>query len=146
MENSLKINYNTDFKGNDSLIFDKDIYNIIGTLPDTSNYYAFLFPSIGDKLFPTIITFDKLGNKIDRQIICVSCCSGQASIDVISCYDSVIVTEDLRITSKCKLVGTVETEDSIPMTLNICNERRLNGNLTKQGKIILSDSELIDCN
>ncbi len=146
MENSLKSNYTVDFNGNDSLIFEKDIHNIIGAFPDTSDYYAFLFPTIGDMLYPTIITFDKFGNQIDRQIICVSCCSGQASVDVSSCYDSVIVTKDLSITSRCQVIGTVETDDSIPNTLNICNERSLNGNLNKQGKIILSEIKITDCN
>ena len=146
IDNSLKFNYDVDFKGNDSLIFDEDIYRIVGFLPDTTNYYAFLFHSVGDILYPTIMTIDKKGNKIDRQIICSAGCVGHTVVEVSSCYDSVWISNDLKINSISKVIGTVITEDSIPKTLKICNMRKLDGFIDKNGKIKLKDSDLIDCN
>ncbi|MGE0090878.1 MAG: hypothetical protein AB7S50_15520 [Bacteroidales bacterium] len=145
-DNSLKSNYDVDFKSNDSLIFESDIWSIIGFLPDTTDYYAVLFHSVGDMLYPTIMTIDKNGNKIDRQIICTGGCAGHAAVDISSCYDSIWIESDLKIKSISKVIGTVETEDSIPQTLNICNMRILDGLIEKNGKIRLKDSDLIDCN
>jgi len=145
-DNSLKFNYDVDFKGNDSLIFDEDIYRIVGFFPDTTNYYACLFHSVGDMLYPTIMTIDKKGNKIDRQIICAAGCADQTVVEVSSCYDSVWISNDLRINSISKVVGTVLTDDSIPETLKICNMKKLDGFIDKIGKINVKESDLIDCN
>lgn len=144
--NSLKINYNVDLKGKDSLIFDSGIRNIIGFLPDTTEYYAFLFYTVGDMLYPTIMTFDKKVNRIDRQIINAAGCAGHAALDIISCYDSVWINSQLKIKSVSRVIGTVETEDSIPKILNICNVRKVDGLIKKSGKIIIKNSDLIDCN
>jgi hypothetical protein len=145
IDNSLKFNYDVDIKGNDSLIFDEDIYRIVGFLPDTTNYYAFLFHSVGDMLYPTIMTLDKNGNKIDRQIICAAGCAGQTVVEVSSCYDSVWIDSELRLKSISKVIGIVNTEDSIPKTLNICNMIKVQGLIEKSGKIKLKHSDLIDC-
>jgi hypothetical protein len=146
IDNSLKSNYSVDFESNDTLIFDRDIYDIIGFLPDTSDYYGILFHTIGDMLYPTILTIDKKGNKIDRKIIYVTLCAGQAAMDVASCYDSVWIYSDLKIESISKVIGTIETEDSIPQTLNICNIRTLKGLIDRNGRISLKSSDIIDCN
>lgn len=146
IDNSLQTNYEVDFKSDDSLIFESDIYRIVGFLPDTTNYYAFLFHTVGDMLYPTIMTLDKMGNKIDRQIICTAGCAGHAALDVSSCFDSVWIGHDLKIKSISKVIGTVETEDSIPKILHICNMRILNGWIDENGKIKLQNSDLIDCN
>ncbi len=143
--NSLKTNYNVDSKGQDSLIFDSDIYEIIGFLPDTTKYYAFLFSTVGDMLYPTILTIDKKGNKIDRQIICATGCEGHVAVAITSCYDSVWISQDLTFKSISKIVGTVDTEDSIPQTLNICNIQLKEGFIEPNGQIILNESELLPC-
>lgn len=146
IDNSLKFNYDVDFKGNDSLIFDEDIYRIVGFLPDTTNYYAFLFHSVGDMLYPTIMTLDKKGNKIDRQIICAGGCAGQTVVEVSDCYDSVWISNDLKLNSISKVIGNVITDDSIPKNLKICNMIKVQGYIDKNGKIKLKQSDLIDCN
>jgi hypothetical protein len=146
IDNSLKSTYNVDFKCNDSLIFDSDIYSIVGFLPDTTMYYAFLFHTVGDMLYPTIMTLDKKGNKIDRQIINAMGCAGHAAIDVKNCYDSVWIYSDLKIKSISKVIGTVDIEDSIPQTLDICNMNIFEGLIEVNGKIKIKSSYLIDCN
>jgi len=146
IDNSLESNYSVDFKSNDSLIFESDIWNIIGFLPDTTDYFAFLFHTVRDMLYPTIMTIDKKCNKIDRQIICADGCAGHAAVDVSSCYDSVWIYADLKIKSISRVIGTVETEDTIPQTLNICNMRILEGLIEKSGEIKVKSSDLLDCN
>lgn len=146
IDNSLKSNYDVDFKSNDSLIFESDIWSIVGFLPDTTDYFAFVFHTVGDMLYPTIMTIDKKGKKIDRQIICAVDCAGHAAVDLSSCYDSVWIYSDLKIKSISKVIGTVDTEDSIPQTLNICNMRILDGMIEKNGTIKIINSDLIDCN
>lgn len=146
IDNSLKSNYDVDLKSNDSLIFESDIWSIVGFLPDTTEYFAFIFHTVGDMLYPTIMTIDKKGNKVDRKIICTAGCAGHAAIDISSCYDSVWIGSDLKIKSVSKVIGTLETEDSIPQTLTICNMRILDGMIEKNGKIKLVTSDLIGCN
>ncbi len=145
-ENSLRSTYNIDFKSNDTLLFDADIYSIIGFLPDTTAYYGFLFHTVGDMLYPTLMTLDKKGIKIDRQIINATGCAGHFTLDVISCYDSVWIYSDLKIKSISKVIGKVDAEDISEQTLNICNMRRLDGLIDKNGRIEVKKSEIIDCN
>ena len=137
--------YKVNYKSTDSLIFDSDLFEIYGILPDTLFYYAFLTHSIGDMIYPTIFTIDKSGNKIDRRIICTGGCAGHAAIDITSCYDSVWLHKDLKIKSISKVVGTVETEGSIQRTINICNKTIVEGFINESGHIKLNRSELIDC-
>jgi hypothetical protein len=145
-ENALKETYRIDRKCLDSIIFDDDMFDIVGFLPDTSLYFAILFNTVGDMLYPTIITIDKAGRKIDRQIISTTACAGNVAVDVISCYDSVWILNDLQVFSRSKVVGTVETEDSIPQVLKICNSENLTGSIARTGKIRISRSKKIDCN
>jgi hypothetical protein len=146
ISSSLKSVYEVDFKSNDSLIFDSDMWSIVGFLPDTTDYFAVLFQTVGDMLYPTIMTMDKKGNKIDKQIICVAGCAGLAAVDITSCYDSVWISRDFKIKSISKVLGTVETEDSTKKIIKICNMRILDGLIEKNGKIRLKESDLIDCN
>ena len=145
IENSLIGIYNVNFNGPDSLVFDKDIYSVIGFLPDTTDYYAFLFHTVGDMLYPTIMTISKEGNKIDRQIICFKGCVGHAALDIISCYDSIWIYKDLRIMSISKVVGTIETDEANPKLLNICNEINKTGQINKNGQIIIKENDIINC-
>lgn len=145
IENSLTGNYNVNFNGLDSLVFDKDIYSVVGFLPDTTDYYAFLFHTVGDMLYPTIMTISKEGNKIDRQIICAGACAGHAALDIVSCYDSVWIYKDLRIASTSRVIGTIETEDTIPQILNVCNKITVTGQINKNGQIKLKESDIINC-
>jgi len=142
----LESNYSVNRTSNDTLLFGKDrVYSIIGFLPDTTNYYAFLHLTVGDMLYPTVVTMDKNWQKIDEKIICATGCAGLVQVDVISCYDSVWIYKDLKIKSISKVVGTVEIEDSTSQVLNICNMRTLDGLIDKNGKINITESGVIDC-
>jgi hypothetical protein len=143
---SLKLNYRVNHKSNDTLLLEGVIDGIIGFLPDTTNYYAFLYYTIGDMLAPTIRTMDKNWQKIDNKEICTYGCAGHLALNVRSCYDSVWIYRDLKIKSISKVVGTVEIEDdSTSQVLNICNMRLLDGLIDKNGKIDIEKSDVIDC-
>jgi len=134
-ENALKVNYLTDLTSNDTLLF-KSRYDIVGFLPDTSNYYSFLYLRIGDMLYPTIVTMDKSWKKIDEKIICTMGCLISPLVDLISCYDSVWIYENFKIKSISEIVGTIEIEeDSISQISNIYDKRILNGHIDINGNI-----------
>jgi hypothetical protein len=147
IETDLKSTYSVNRNSNDTLLFENGIFDIIGFLPDTMNYYAFLYFSIGDMLTPTIRTMDKNWRKIDEKFISIGACAGYVELDVTSCYDSVCIYKDLKIKSVSKVVGTVEIdEDSTSQILDICNMRVLEGFIDKYGKINHKKSGIIDCN
>ena len=131
-------------KGSDSLIFDKDIFEICGFLPDTSNYYSFLFNGACDMACPTIITLDKNGNKIDRKIIVVGTGCYGSPIDAKSCYDSVWIYNDLTIKSESRVVGTI-INPSTNKEEDICNMEKLEGYIDRTGKIYIKKSGIILC-
>jgi hypothetical protein len=85
---NLKLNYRVNHKSNDTLLLEGIISGIIGFLPDTTNYYAFLYYTIGDMLYPTIRTMDKNWQKIDDKKICTYGCAGHLALNVRSCYDT----------------------------------------------------------
>ena len=137
----------TDFKTEDTLLFGRTRLHILGFLPDTTNYYAFLYLSVGDMLYPTIRTMDKNWQKIDEKVICTWGCLTSPLVDVTSCYDSVWIYEDLKIKSISRVVGTIETEEnSTSEVLDICNTKILNGFIDKNGKINIKESGLRNCN
>jgi len=144
-ENALKINYSVNYTSDDTLLFEGGIgiYEIIGFLPDTTNYYAFLHLAVGDMLYPTIVTMDKNWQKIDEKIICTTGCLTSPLVDVTSCYDSVWIYEDLTIKSISKLTGTMEDEED--SVIPICNTKNLEGFIDKNGKITIKESGLINC-
>jgi len=144
-ENALKSIHFINMKGKDSLLFDNTVERIIGFLPDTSKYYAIMFYEVGDMLYPSIMTIDKTGNKIGREIICAAGCAGHAVVEISSCYDSVWIQKNLKIKSISKVIGIVETEDSIPQTIKICNKTIVEGLINENGLIKINRSELIDC-
>ena len=147
IESALKSNYKINRTSNDSLLFEQEIYDIIGFLPDTTNYYAFLHLAVGDMLYPTIITMDKKWQKIDEKVICTTGCLVHPFMNVTSCYDSVWVYQDLKFKSISRLIGTFEIdEDSTSQVWNICNIRILDGFIAKNGKIEIKESDLTDCN
>jgi len=133
--------YSVNHNSSDTLLFRYGIFDIVGFLPDTTYFYAFLYLEVRDMLYPTIVSMDKSWRKIDEKIICTMGCLISPLVDVTSCYDSVWVYEDLKIKSISKIVGTIELEDSISQVLNICNLRILDGYIDKNGKIIISESE-----
>jgi hypothetical protein len=142
---NLKLNYRINYKSNDTLLFEGVMDGIIGFLPDTTNYYAFLYYTIGDMLYPTIQTMDKNWQKIDNKIICATGCSGHVQLNITSCYDSVKIFKDFKIKSISRAVGTVEDEDLASHILNICNTRILDGLIDKNGKINIKNSGLMNC-
>ena len=146
IETALKSRYSVNRASDDTLLFESGIRDIIGFLPDTTNFYAFLHLTVGDMLYPTIVTMDKNWQKIDEKFICTGGCAGHAQLDVISCYDSVFVYKDLKIKAISKVIGTAEVYgDSTSEVFNICNMIIVNEFIDKSGRISINKSDLIDC-
>ena len=146
IETALEGRYSVNRASDDTLLFESGIRDIIGFLPDTTNFYAFLHLTIGDMLYPTIVTMDKSWQKIDEKFICTGGCAGHAQLDVISCYDSVFVYKDLSIKAISKVIGTVEVyRDSTSEIFDICNMVIVDGFIDKNGRISINKSGLIDC-
>lgn len=137
--------YLLDIESSDSVFYGDIEGQIIGVLPDTNDYYAILFYGVGDDLYPGITTFDKSGNKIDNSTICICNCAGIVE-DFDTCIDKVTINKSLQFEMYFKLVTTVESEDSIGLMIDVCNERRLVGYIDKSGKFVFSEEEVGDCN
>jgi hypothetical protein len=136
--------YSVDKNSMDTLFFDDFNGSIEGVLPDTSNYFGFIYYKVGDSLYPFLTTIDKKGKIIDRQSIGIGACGGLA-IDVDSCVDKVSINEKLEIDMFYKMRGTADTNDSIPQTVKICNWISGKGKITKDGKIEIRRGELEVC-
>jgi hypothetical protein len=136
-ENQSGLKYHINQKGSDSLLFDSDIFDTYGCLPDTTNFFAFLSNSVGDMLYPNIITFDKKGNRIDRKMIATANCLVNPRYDVKSCFDSIIIGADLKFRSFSKFNGTIETDDSVPQIYDVFNQKKLSGKILKSGQIVI---------
>lgn len=128
----------------DTLFFDDFNGSIGGLLPDTSNYFGFIYYKVGDSTYPFLLTVDKQGKIIDRQSIGLGLCGGLA-VDIESCIDSVSINEKLEIEMLYKMTGTVETNDSVPKEIKICNWISAEGKVNIQGKIEITKGKLAVC-
>jgi hypothetical protein len=72
-------------------------------------------------------------------------CKGLLTVDVDSCVDKVTINKDLQIALLYKMRGSVETEDSIPKTVKLCNQIIGTGRITKKGKIEITKGDLQVC-
>ncbi|MCL2131566.1 MAG: hypothetical protein FWH36_03790 [Lentimicrobiaceae bacterium] len=142
LDYALPNHYYVNLKSNDTLLFDR-VYDIVGFLSDTTNYYAFLHLPIGNYSHPTIVTMDKNWQKIDEKIICVNC-EEYDKLD-ISCYGTVEIFEGLKFESIFKIVEIAEIEDSIPQFFEICNRIILEGFIDTNGMINIKESGLRNC-
>ena len=97
--------YLIDYKSNDTLFFKSPNNQIIGVLPDTLNYFGILYYSVGDDLYPCLVTFNKNGEKIDDQKISNGLCAG-CGCECDSCSDITTITKDLKINSHFFLKST----------------------------------------
>lgn len=80
--------------GLDTLIFAQDVpCAIIGVIPDTSNYYGFFYLIAADAPIPTLITYDKKGNLINKSMLAVSCWQGCES----DCRSVIKIDKQLKI-------------------------------------------------
>jgi hypothetical protein len=145
-DNQANLKYHVDQKGLDSLLFDSDLFDTYGCFVDTTTFFAFLANSVGDMLYPTIITFDKQGNRIDRKMIATANCLVNPRYDVKSCFDSVFIRTDLTFYSFSKFIGSIASEDSSPEIFDVCNQKELNGEILKNGQILIKEGQTIDCN
>ena len=78
----------------DTLVFYGDSHSlIIGTHPDTSNFYSFFYLFMADDAIPSVVTFDKTGALIFQKKLAFSCYQGCES----ACRSIVTINNDLSI-------------------------------------------------
>lgn len=124
-----------DFRGNDSYV--------IGTLPDTSNYYSFIFITISAIAKPNLITYDKNGNRIsfkplteENSVIYVG--------DILECEEYAIIDRDLKIKSYFKSRVANETT-TIDVYDTVCTHYETNGYIKSNGEIVFEKRQEISC-
>ena len=131
-----------DHNSMDTLFFDSGQFQ--GVLPDTTNFYCFLYYQPGDSLYPFLTTVDKSGNVIDTQNIGFGYCNGLL-IDIDRCIDQVTIEKDMGLDLLYIATGTAEN-DSTKQTIKICNKIVGTGKINEKGKIEINKTEIEDCN
>lgn len=137
--------YLIDYKSLDTLFFDVCDNQIIGVLSDTSNYFAVLYYRIGDDLYPSLMTFNKSGERIDDKKICYGFCAG-CDCECDSCADVTTISKDLKINmtyyieaTECDSIGNKLFETTT------CKIFKIEGLIQPNGLIALNKEIEIDC-
>ncbi len=124
-----------DFRGTDSYV--------VGTLPDTSDFYSFIFITISAIAKPNLVTFDKKGNRIsfkplteENSVIYVG--------EVLECEEYAIIDKDLKIFSyfKSRVVNETPTVDVYD---TVCTRYEKKGQVKPNGEIEFDEKIIIDC-
>ena len=145
LPDGLTVKYIVDRKGSDSLFISQGIFRICGFLPDTSLFYSVVFNyPCSAYPCPHIMTLDKNGNKISIEKIDAQPGCIDTPIESTSCYDSVWIDTDSKIRSISKVIGKI-TNPSTNQDEDICNMRKLEGYIDKNGKIFINQSDVILC-
>jgi len=146
-------NFNEYYKikknSNDTLIFPWGYGKVLGILPDTMNYYGFIYLETGEYLYPTLRIFDKNGNLIEEKSICIGYGNGSEAggrLEYDTCYDRVKINEDLSLLLEYKLYGYIESQgrNPIPRSDTIYQEMTWNGKIKNNGTIIINESKMIN--
>ncbi len=137
--------YLIDSKSTDTLFFNSYDKQIIGVLPNTSGFYAILYYSVGDDLYPSLKTFSKNGELIDSKEICYGLCAG-CICECDSCSDITSISRDLRIAMSFYVKATEcdSTGEQISGT-TICKAYSTDGYIKPDGMIVLNERKEIDC-
>jgi hypothetical protein len=122
--------------GYDTLFLDAEHSQVIGMLPDTSQFIGVLYFLPGDDLVPSLITFDKNGNKIDDQILCSLACNGMPCEGYL-CNSKMVLTKDLEILNYREM-HINRCEGNQKDVSEISNQTGL---IKKNGEIILNPVE-----
>lgn len=145
LPDGLDVKYVIDPSGSDSLIKSLGIFRICGFLPDTSFYYSVIYNyPCSAYPCPQLMTINKEGNIISTEEIDAHPGCIDTPIESTTCYDSVWIDEDLKIRSISKVIGTIY-DTSTKKDEYICNMRKLEGFIDKNGKIIVNQSDVIVC-
>jgi hypothetical protein len=140
-KDQIQSKHDVDRNSIDTLFFDDWNGHVAGLLPDTLNFYCFLYYSVGDALYPNLVTINKKGEVIDKANICIGNCAG-LMIDIDSCMDKVTINKDLSINLLYRVRGSAETHDSIPKTVKVNNQIKGKGKILKNGKIEISKGKI----
>jgi len=132
---------------NDTLIFPWGYGRMIGILPDTSDYYGFLYLDMGEYQYPSLRIFNKTGTLIEEKNICIGYGNGSEAggkMEYDTCYDRVTINKDLSLLMEYKLYGYIESQgrNPIPRSDTIYQEMTWNGQINEDGKIIINESVL----
>ena len=131
--------YYIDKKSPDKLFFDAAHEQIIGVLPDTSNFFGVLYFEPGDDLYPSLITLDKNGFKIDDKRLCYfDCPDVDCSVD--SCFSFLDFQQGMTFLFRLRM-KTCDCDNKGKKIAGtaICIVKESKGHVSKTGKIILSE-------
>ena len=134
---------------------DYDFTPILGILPYTTNYFAFLAYAMGDILYPILYTFDKKGNLIEEKPILLNNnfnifeeveLSYQTSTVNLSKIDTRIEITLLEITKGTRYREFEDNTENTNLTDSLFCERIIQiGFLNEKGKVIFDDKIVEDC-
>ncbi|GCC53319.1 hypothetical protein SanaruYs_35620 [Chryseotalea sanaruensis] len=116
-----------------------DIY-LMGLISDTTDFYGFVFVSITAAGNPGIVTFDKLGNKVDLKLLTKDNCIIYSG-DVLLCKEYTTIGRDwsLDYYFKSIVAGEGDSMDTV------CTNSISKGNINKSGEINLGQFTEINC-
>ncbi len=123
----------------DTLIFDKVTnVNIIGMLSDSINFFGFIYLYPGDDLYPILVTFDKKGCLIERNIIAKECGDGCD----YHCYSDLTIDNNYRIITKFN-ESIVQCDSTGPIdSTRIHRETNQISQIENNGKIKVINKEI----
>jgi hypothetical protein len=114
---------------------------IIGILPDTSNYFGIVVGLAASAMNIELITIDKEGIKIARESLIENNCLHYVEEDIY-CHENVVLNNDLSINYSYETLYIMEVVDKRD---TVCQVKYKSGKLFKNGQIKFDDSELSKC-
>lgn len=116
----------------DSLIFENNIQvKIAGVFEDSTNFFGFIYFYPADEMLPILVTYDKSGKLIERNLIAHEC-----GVDCgYTCDWMVTITEDYKIIYKLNETESPCEEGELIDSSKICRETIETSQLDQNGKL-----------
>ncbi|HYG16211.1 MAG TPA: hypothetical protein VEC12_10705 [Bacteroidia bacterium] len=117
---------------------------ILGTVPDTSNFFIFLSTYTGDDIMPVLYVFDKRGNKKSSEILGYSCGGADCGF---YCMNGIFIWENSNSFYSTQEAYTVNCDPDLDTrdtsTLEFIR-LRTKGQINKKGEIVFDKEETME--
>ncbi len=143
LQDNYKVTYKLDYNSSDKILLEEGLHSdIIGFLPDTSNYYGILYYVHADMTLIQLMVYSKKGEIVTNRLVTDCNCSTFGG-EIINCKDTTTIENNLSIKYFHESTIIVESKTKANSYDTIYKSIEKEESINKIGEIILTKSDTL---